>query len=87
MNSSPNARQFAQTVDSDPAETKDWLLSLKSVTKGEPRARFLLDALDRRAKEIGIVEESHPYSPYRNTIELEKQPPLPGDLAMEERIT
>ncbi|MFJ6328418.1 MULTISPECIES: alpha-ketoglutarate dehydrogenase [unclassified Rhizobium] len=75
--------------DPDPAETSDWLQSLESVTKteGGRRARFLLDALDRRAKEIGVVEESPPYSPYRNTIELDKQPPFPGDLAMEERIT
>ncbi len=75
--------------DPDPAETSDWIQSLESVTKteGGRRARFLLDALDRRAKEIGVVEESPPYSPYRNTIELDKQPPFPGDLAMEERIT
>ncbi len=31
--------------------------------------------------EIGVVEEAPPYSPYRNTIPLEKQPPYPGDLA------
>ncbi len=75
--------------DTDPVETSDWLQSLEAVNKveGGRRARFLLDALDRRAKQLGVVEESPPYSPYRNTIELEKQPPFPGDLAMEERIT
>ncbi len=75
--------------DSDPIETQDWLQSLEAVNKveGGRRARYLLDALDRRAKQLGVVEESLPYSPYRNSIELSKQSPFPGDLAMEERIT
>ncbi len=79
----------ANANDSDPIETQDWLQSLEIVNKieGGRRARFLLDALDRRAKQLGVVEDSLPYSPYRNSIELEKQPPFPGDLAMEERIT
>jgi pyruvate dehydrogenase E1 component len=79
----------ANPTDSDPVETLDWLQSLEAVNKveGGRRARYLLDALDRRAKQLGVVEESLPYSPYRNSIELSKQPPFPGDLAMEERIT
>ena len=89
MNTPLAPEQFGQPVDIDPTETGDWLEALDSVTEvdGERRARFLLDALDHHAKEIGIVEGSLPYSPYRNTIELEKQTPFPGDLAMEERIT
>ncbi len=88
ISSQTTAHTF-NAADTDPAETSDWLHSLESVNKveGGRRARFLLDALDRRAKEIGVVEESLPYSPYRNTIELDRQPPFPGDLAMEERIT
>ncbi|MGR9363735.1 alpha-ketoglutarate dehydrogenase (plasmid) [Rhizobium leguminosarum] len=79
----------ANVNDTDPVETLDWLQSLEIVNKieGGRRARFLLDALDRRAKQLGVVEDSLPYSPYRNSIELEKQPPFPGDLEMEERIT
>ncbi|WP_035972671.1 alpha-ketoglutarate dehydrogenase [Bradyrhizobium sp. WSM3983] len=89
MNSSANKELLTSSIDVDPTETDDWLRSLESVARQNDgrRARFLLNALDRRAKEIGIVEDSHPYSPYRNTIELEKQPPFPGDLAIEERIT
>ena len=89
MNSSPDPKHFDPPADIDPAETGDWLDALDSVASadGERRARFLLDALDRHAKELGLVEQSHPYSPYRNTIEMEKQTPYPGDLAMEERIT
>lgn len=89
MNSSPHPQQFAPAHDIDPAETRDWVDSFDSVARadGEQRARFLLEALDRHAKEMGVVEAIHPYSPYRNSIEVEKQPPFPGDLAMEERIT
>ncbi|MEH3145617.1 MAG: alpha-ketoglutarate dehydrogenase [Methylobacterium frigidaeris] len=76
-------------ADPDPVETADWLASLESVLRhsGAARARFLLDQLDRKAKEIGVVDEAPPYSPYRNSIPLEKQPPYPGDLDTEERLT
>ncbi len=86
QSSDPGPRGVA---DPDPAETADWLASLESVLRhgGAARARFLLDRLEQKAREIGVVEEAPPYSPYRNTIPLEKQPPYPGDLAVEERIT
>ena len=76
-------------ADIDPEETADWLESLEAVARieGGKRARFLLDALDRRSKEIGINADGPPYEPYRNSIELADQPPFPGDLALEERIT
>jgi pyruvate dehydrogenase E1 component len=75
--------------DDDPRETADWLASLESVfvNSGGMRAEFILGELDRKAKELGIMPEALPFSPYRNSIPLEKQPPFPGDLAMEERIT
>lgn len=78
-----------QGGDVDPQETADWLSSLESVLRhgGRDRARFILETLERKAMEIGLVAEALPYSPYRNTISLEKQPPYPGDLQMEERIT
>src|ERR1700728_213226 len=75
--------------DADPDETAEWLAALESVVlaAGEDRAEFLLSALDRRAKELGVGTDLTPYSPYRNSIPLERQPPFPGDIAMEERIT
>ncbi|MGC2777625.1 MAG: alpha-ketoglutarate dehydrogenase [Bradyrhizobium sp.] len=75
--------------DADPQETADWLSSLESLFRhaGSERARFMLETLESKAKEMGIVADALPYSPYRNTISLEKQPPYPGDLGMEERIT
>ena len=85
----PTPHHVAHSDDVDPVETGDWLEALDAVAmvEGERRVRFLLDALDRHAKENGLAEESHPYLPYRNTIEPEKQPPFPGDIEMEERLT
>ena len=75
--------------DADPEETAEWLAALESVVRaaGEDRAEFLLSALDRKAKELGVGTDLAPYLPYRNSIPLERQPPFPGDIAMEERIT
>ena len=91
MNAIPPKATIARSaeVDHDPAETQDWLAALESLfrTEGAARARFILDRLERRSKEIGILDEALPYSAYRNTIPLEKQPRYPGDLDIEERIT
>ncbi|MBL8587118.1 MAG: alpha-ketoglutarate dehydrogenase [Methylobacteriaceae bacterium] len=75
--------------DADPQETAEWLEALEGVVRaaGRERAGFLISALERRARELSIYSEALPFSPYRNTIPLERQPPYPGDLAMEERIT
>ena len=75
--------------DVDPLETADWLRSLESITRnaGPERAKFLLSKLEEHAEITGIAEDVLPYSPYRNTVSIEKQPPFPGDLDMEERIT
>ncbi|MGU3658598.1 MULTISPECIES: alpha-ketoglutarate dehydrogenase [unclassified Methylobacterium] len=91
MNAIPPKATIARSaeVDHDPAETQDWLAALESVfrTEGAARARFILDRLERRSKEIGILDEALPYSPYRNTVPLEKQRRYPGDLDIEERLT
>src|ERR1700727_2657994 len=81
--------QASRPVDTDPDETAEWLAALESVVRaaGEDRAEFLLSALDRKAKELGVGTDLAPYLPYRNSIPLERQPPFPGDIAMEERIT
>jgi pyruvate dehydrogenase E1 component len=75
--------------DADPTETGDWLASLGSLYRsaGADRARFILSALDTRAKELGVISEAPPFSPYRNSIPLELQPPFPGDIDIENRIT
>lgn len=76
-------------IDDDPIETADWLSALDSLLRqgGNARAQFILNELERKAKELGVVPDTLPYSPYRNTISLETQPPYPGDIDMETRIT
>jgi len=75
--------------DSDPTETAEWLDALESVFRvaGGERAEFILSALDRKAKDLGVVPDVLPFGPYRNTIPLEKQGAFPGDINMETRIT
>ncbi|WP_038952050.1 alpha-ketoglutarate dehydrogenase, partial [Bradyrhizobium japonicum] len=67
----------------------DWLASLGSLhhSAGAERVRYILAALDRRAKELGVLPDSPPFSPYRNSIPLEQQKPYPGDIAIETRLT
>ncbi|PZA10449.1 pyruvate dehydrogenase (acetyl-transferring), homodimeric type [Rhodopseudomonas palustris] len=76
-------------LDQDEFETADWLASLGSLhtSAGADRVRYILAALDRRAKELGVLPDAPPYSPYRNSIPLEQQQPYPGDIAMETRLT
>jgi pyruvate dehydrogenase E1 component len=76
-------------IDEDPIETADWLSSLDSLLRqgGNARTQFILNELENKAKELGVVQDTLPYSPYRNTISLEAQPAYPGDIDMETRIT
>jgi len=74
--------------DIDPIETKEWLDALDSVieNEGEPRAHYLLTRMGELATRTGT---SLPYAittPYRNTIPLNHQSFMPGDLFMERRI-
>lgn len=75
--------------DSDPIETAEWLEALAGLRQnaGEGRARFVLSRLQEQAGLLGLTTGLHPYSAYRNTISVERQPAYPGDLELEERIT
>ena len=74
--------------DNNPTETREWLESLDSVLahEGVERATFLLRQLsDRMARTDGRF----PYpitTPYRNTIPVEREASMPGDMFMERRI-
>ncbi|MBN9582862.1 MAG: alpha-ketoglutarate dehydrogenase [Afipia sp.] len=85
----PHALDRTAPADIDPVETMEWLESLSSTFRqsGGERVQFLLSALDQFAKDMGIVSDVPPFSPYRNSIPLEKQPPFPGDIEMEQRLT
>ncbi len=70
-------------------EQAEWIEALDAVIAHEGResAEQLLNALERHAEDCEIKRRPLPYSPYRNSIPLEEQPPYPGDLRIEERIT
>ncbi len=79
----------ADPVDADPLETLEWRDAFEAAVRegGAERGRFLLEQLEAQARELGVVSRALPYSAYRNTIDLDHQPPYPGDPAMEERLT
>jgi pyruvate dehydrogenase E1 component len=72
----------------DPQEVLEWIQSLEGVVQREGRegAKEILEAIEQRAKELRVLYEPLPYSPYRNTIALEEQGIYPGDLEIEEKI-
>jgi hypothetical protein len=74
-----------QPLDQDDNETADWLASLGSLHRnaGAERVRFILSALDRRAKEPGVLSEAPPSHLYWNSIPLQSQPPYLGDIEVE----
>lgn len=74
--------------DTDLEETEEWLEALEDVIhfKGEERTRFLLNKLVERGHKEGIDLPFTANTPYVNTIPVEKQPPYPGDRAIERRI-
>ena len=74
--------------DLDPRETQEWLESLDSVVEfdGADRAAFLLERLHEEARRRAVPVPYTANTPYLNTIPVDKEPPHPGDLAIEHRI-
>ncbi|MDB4756704.1 pyruvate dehydrogenase (acetyl-transferring), homodimeric type [Mariniblastus sp.] len=77
-----------QTTDVDPAETQEWLESMQYVikSKGPERAKYLLSALEDRAKVDGVEIGMKANTPYINTIAREQQTAFPGNRELERRI-
>jgi pyruvate dehydrogenase E1 component len=75
--------------DLDPIETKEWLDALASVIKqeGSERARFLLNQLSTRARQVGVPLQAGISTPYINTIPLEKEAKMPEDGGMLQKLT
>lgn len=75
-------------TDNDPQETQEWIDAIDSVikTEGMERANFLIDQVLEAAKEKGCKIPDTLITAYINTIPVEKQPPVPGNLEMEARI-
>src|SRR5258708_888552 len=78
----------AEPVDVDPLETNEWTESLDSVlrTEGPERARFLIETLIARADKAGVKMPMAITTPYLNTINVEEQPPYPGNRELERKI-
>ncbi|WP_349570833.1 pyruvate dehydrogenase (acetyl-transferring), homodimeric type [Azotobacter salinestris] len=74
--------------DLDPIETQEWLDSLESVLdhEGEERAHYLLTRMGELATRTGAQLPYAITTPYRNTIPVTHEAPMPGDLFMERRI-
>jgi pyruvate dehydrogenase E1 component len=78
----------SQIQDTDPAETQEWLESLEYILqrKGAERVRYLLSALERRARRGGVELPTALNTPYINTIPHEKEPRYPGNREIERRL-
>ncbi|MBK9517041.1 MAG: pyruvate dehydrogenase (acetyl-transferring), homodimeric type [Anaeromyxobacter sp.] len=74
--------------DLDPLETREWLEALDGVLvrEGPARAHFLIERLIDQARNSGAYLPFSANTGYVNTIPVERQPPLPGDFALEQRI-
>src|SRR6516164_6600689 len=83
------AQAMATTVhDSDPQETREWLDAMRGVlaAEGPGRARDLITRIVDEAQRYGARVSLGLQTPYVNTIPLERQPPMPGDLELEARL-
>ena len=74
--------------DKDPLETEEWLESILSVieSEGVERAQYLLQRLSSKVTETGAQLPYAINTPYRNTIPVNKETRMPGDLFMERGI-
>jgi pyruvate dehydrogenase E1 component len=75
-------------LDVDPQETREWLEAMQAVVavEGRPRAHFLIDQL----LDFDVSEHGDLYgrvtTPYVNTIQTDRQPHYPGEVAIERRL-
>ena len=74
--------------DKDPLETEEWIESILSVleSEGVERAQYLLQRLSSKVTETGAQLPYAINTPYRNTIPVNKETRMPGDLFMERGI-
>ena len=74
--------------DIDPQETAEWRDALQAAlaAHGPQRVAQLLDSLADVARDPAIGWQPRRGTPYVNTIPVDRQPPFPGDLAIEERL-
>jgi pyruvate dehydrogenase E1 component len=75
-------------VDTDPQESAEWREALQTLldSAGRERVHQILDQLSALARDPAVGWQPAHGTPYVNTIPAERQPPFPGDLALEERL-
>ncbi len=75
--------------DADPAETREWLDAFDSLVNaaGTERAYYLLRRLYEHARKRHVLLPPVMNTPYRNTVSLAEQPPFPGHLEVEQRLS
>jgi len=80
---------FAKLRDDDPAETREWLDAFDALLResGAERSGYVLQRLIEHAAAADVKVRARFNTPYGNTIPLSEQPPYPGDLTIEARIS
>ena len=74
--------------DVDPQETREWLDAIDGVLEheGPERAQFLIEQVIDKARRSGAYVPFSANTAYINTIPVDRQPHMPGDNAIEEKI-
>ena len=77
-----------QYVDTDPAESQEWLESLAALAReeGPDRARFIMREMQRQAADLDLGVPDVRQTDYINTIHPDDEPGFPGDEAIEKSI-
>jgi pyruvate dehydrogenase E1 component len=77
-----------ESLDADPAETREWLDALDALvaSAGKDRARYLMARLGEHAGALDVQTRARFNTPYCNTVAPHEQPPFPGDFSIEQRL-
>ncbi|EED36181.1 pyruvate dehydrogenase (acetyl-transferring), homodimeric type [Luminiphilus syltensis NOR5-1B] len=83
-----NLQSNGNQLLSDDEEIAEWQQALLALFNhaGSGRAREVLDGLVTIARDPAIGWRSPLNSPYENTVTVDRQPPFPGDLDLEEQL-
>ena len=75
-------------VEPDPQELSEWIEAFDQIVDegGARRGTQLLQALSKRAREVGVDVPVQLNTPYLNTIPVEEEVEYPGDRTIERRI-
>jgi len=74
--------------DVDPQETREWIEAIHGVLEheGPERAHFLIEQIIDESRRRGAHVPFSANTAYINTIPVDKQPKMPGDQTIEEKI-